>query len=359
MKPTLNPQMLALARELRGLTQSALAKDAGVTQSALSKAEAGLLDLSEELLGRISAAVRLPVEFFRAEYQYRSLPLAFRRRITVAAGEVRQVIARANAVRFQFAQLLKSVDVPELRVPMLDLRDYKGDVSEVAKDLRRVWPLPDGPVPNLMALLESAGVFILEFDFGTRKIDALAAFDADDDLPPLILVNPAAPADRVRFSLAHELGHLVLHHHLVLAGPQCEDEADEFASEFLMPAREIRAHLLRLTLERAASLKPYWRVSMAALIMRAAQLGAISDMAKRSLFTRLSQLGYRLHEPVEIPRESPSLFRQVIEVHVQKLGYSENELVELLKMSVEDAALLLNAAYPPRKENRPAIRRVK
>ena len=55
-----------------------------------------------------------------------------------------------------------------------------------------------------------------------------------------LLANRHAPAERYRFSLAHEPGHLVLHQSPGDSSVQ-ERQADEFAAEFLMPARDIRS----------------------------------------------------------------------------------------------------------------------
>lgn len=85
-------------------------------------------------------------------------------------------------------------------------------------------------------------------------------------LPPLIFINKNQPVDRYRFTLAHELGHLVMHR---APTPTMEDEANAFAAELLMPASDIYNDLRNISIEKAAALKPFWRTSMAALFYRA------------------------------------------------------------------------------------------
>jgi Zn-dependent peptidase ImmA (M78 family) len=149
----------------------------------------------------------------------------------------------------------------------------------------------------------------------------------DEDGQPLLLVNTRAPGDRRRFSIAHELGHLVMHHEPG-AGSAQEKQADAFAAEFLMPASDIReAFSASVDLARLADLKRVWGVSMSALLRRAQTLNAISEWQYRTLVIEMSALGYRTAEPVEVLPEQP----QRIPALVQSLLHDR-------QMSLEDAA---------------------
>src|SRR5690606_10379613 len=112
---------------------------------------------------------------------------------------------------------------------------------------------------------------------GTRHMDATSIWFANS--PPMIFYNSALATDRLRFTLAHELGHLVMHD---VPSETQEEEADLFASEFLMPENDIRPQFRRkLSLKVFASMKPYWKVSMAALVYKSHQLGELSDSQYR------------------------------------------------------------------------------
>jgi Zn-dependent peptidase ImmA (M78 family) len=147
------------------------------------------------------------------------------------------------------------------------------------------------------------------------------------------LVNSAIPADRLRFTLAHELGHIFMHRVLT---DDMEKEADRFAAEFLMPERDIRSDLTNLSLPRLATLKQYWRVSMAALLYRAAEIGTISPRTKQYLWFQMGKNHFRTHEPVVIPREDPTLLRQLFDVHVQQLGYTVGQFGKMLFVPSDD-----------------------
>jgi Zn-dependent peptidase ImmA (M78 family) len=140
---------------------------------------------------------------------------------------------------------------------------------------------------------------------------------------PLFVLNQGMPADRERFTLAHELGHLVMHQAPVL---DAEREADRFAAEFLMPANEIRSHLAQIDLPKAATLKRYWKTAMSALIRRARDLGVIAENRYRSLCAQMAQRGFNRAEPVELPQEFPTLVDAVVGIHLTHHKYSIREL---------------------------------
>ncbi|WP_244943065.1 ImmA/IrrE family metallo-endopeptidase [Streptomyces inhibens] len=179
--------------------------------------------------------------------------------------------------------------------------------KDAARRVRRGWEMAPGPVDDVIATLESAGILIVVRELGGAHLDAVSQFDGVR--APLVMLNTVAPPDRCRFSLAHELGHLVMHHGP--GGAEQEKEADAFAAEFLMPAADIRsAFASGVDLGRLAELKRQWGVSMAVLLRRAQTLNTITEWQYRSAMVEMSALGYRTAEPVDLPAESPqAVFR--------------------------------------------------
>lgn len=137
----------------------------------------------------------------------------------------------------------------------------------------------------------------------------------------------------MRFTLAHEIGHIVMH---TLHSEDQEREADEFAAEFLMPEKEIKPDLRSLTIAKLSPLKQYWKVSMAALIRRARDLDQINDRQYRRFFTKLNHLNYRTNEPNPIPQEEPRLIKEIIEMHQTTHSYSAAELSLATSLKVEE-----------------------
>lgn len=327
--------MLTLLREYRGLTQSELAVKAGVTQGYISKFENGLLEPSNDVVERIGEALEWPLEFlFRSEqvYGFATACLYHRKQASLPVGILRAVQATANVLRIAAVPLLRdlTIDAPN-EFPVLDIDAYDGSPGRIAHLVRGAWRLPMGPVQSMVRTIESAGGIVYRLSFGTRQLDAVSHWPPN--LPPFFLVNADAPGDRLRFSLAHELGHIIMHR---MPNREMEREADRFAAEFLMPEREVKNDLRDLDLVRAAQLKPYWKVSMAAMIMRAKDLEVIAPSRARRLFAELSRLGYRLVEPVPVDIEQPMLLRDIIETHRTEHKYALSDLAILAGMPEEE-----------------------
>jgi Zn-dependent peptidase ImmA (M78 family) len=85
-----------------------------------------------------------------------------------------------------------------------------------------------------------------------------------------------------------------------------------------------------VNLPKLAAMKPHWRVSMNALLYRAAEIGAIDSRRKSYLWMLMGQSGYRKSEPVVIPREEPTSLSQLLNVHQTTLGYRASEIDEIL-----------------------------
>jgi Zn-dependent peptidase ImmA (M78 family)/transcriptional regulator with XRE-family HTH domain len=324
-----NPDMLVLARELRCLTQQEVAKAADLSQGYVSQVEARTKEASDEVATRLASALRLPLSFLYQDEQNTGFGISmvyYRKRSSALVGHLRRLQAEVNLRRIHLKRLLRGV---ELSTPhafeFLDIDEHGGSPEDVAVRLRAMWMLPIGPVQSLVGAIENAGGVVFRFPFGTNDIDAMSQWP--DDAPPLFFLNADAPADRARFSLAHELAHVVMHK---AATEDIENEADRFASEFLMPKRDIGSQLLGIDLPRAAALKPHWRVSMAALIRRSRDLGKITEQKYRSLFVRLGQLGYRKKEPNPIQPEEPQFISRLIDVYMRQSGFTVQELSELL-----------------------------
>ena len=333
-RASFNPARLTLARESRGMTQTALAKACRISQSTISKTESGVLAPSDDMVDAWAAALSYPRNFFFRWAEDRGLPATvFRKRRSLGTKATRQITARVNVVRHQVGALARSVELPEIKINAVDLDEKLGlTAPAVAQELRQAWGVPRGPIPNLSRLLEDNGIVVVPFDFGTRKIDGISIYEHNGVHPPMMFINKLSPFDRVRFTMAHELGHLMMHMHMVVPPASCEAEADSFAAEFLMPRADIRGQLNRISMERLMHLKSQWRVAMSALLKRAADLRAISDRTARRHWMRMSSLGWRTKEPVTIPPENPELLPEMIRVHREELGYSVHDLAAALDM---------------------------
>jgi Zn-dependent peptidase ImmA (M78 family) len=148
---------------------------------------------------------------------------------------------------------------------------------------------------------------------------------------PIIVLNRDQPADRLRFTRAHELGHLVMHR---FPSPEMEIEANNFASALLMPRSDITIAMRggKLDMARLAALKPEWRVSMQALLYRAQSLGLIEKQKAAWLWRKFAMDRTKLREPshLDFLAEQPGVVGRMLRLHLDNFGYSPAELAKIV-----------------------------
>ena len=349
-----NSAMLATAREARYLTQSELARQMGVSQPLIARWEtpdfpggepkrpgeaqvnqlAALLDFHPSVFFT-SAAGSLASQ---SEFYHRAFAKA--KRLHVKAAH-----ARCSLIELQVGRLLALCPPPEDRLPDIDPDNHAGDIERIAGWARVRMGVPPGPVVDLVKTIESCGGMVIDRDLEIENLDALCRWT--HGLPKLFFLNGSKSSDRTRLSLAHELGHTVMHLNRDVEVPVAEAQAQRFAAAFLLPAAEIRRDLgVKLDIPKLAALKRKWRVSMQAIAYRAHQLECIDGTRYRSIFQQLSRLGYRKTEPFDVRRESPMAFKRLLLAHFDA-GYTKEQLAELLFLSVARLEELLVDARSP------------
>lgn len=322
--------MVALARQALGRTQAEFAKCLGISQGYISKIEDGFLPkIDESLLLKFTGESGYPRHFFQQKGEQRPLRESFfRRKSTMSAKLLRQCEALINIRRIEIEKLLACVE-PDTKLPrpVWEPDEFAGGPREIARQLRAAWGVPRGPVYNLIQLIEDAGIVVMPFDFGSSQIEGVSIWTSDGT--PVILYNSTAVAVRQRLTIAHELGHVIMHR---LPTPHMEEEAYDFGAEFLMPEGEIKPTLFPLNLERLSQLKQRWRVSMQAILVWARQIGGLKESYYKVLMMKLSQAGWKKMEPFDdlIVNEKPRLIHDMVELHLMELGYSPNELRDKL-----------------------------
>lgn len=164
--------------------------------------------------------------------------------------------------------------------------------------MRKAWRLGLDAIPKLIDLLESRGILVITTTVKTEnKIDGLQASISGT---PLIVITQEVTGDRQRFTLAHELGHLLLQGRL---SPEINEEAacNRFAGAFLLPDTSIKKalgeHRHMLEMRELYLLKHEYGLSMAACLYRAKQTGIISEQLFVRFMKIFSSNGWRSQEP--------------------------------------------------------------
>lgn len=335
MSENVNPKFLELARHLRQYTQKEAAELLGVSQGKLSKAEKGLQPLPSEIVHSLQRVFNLPLSFFFQSTDSSQVGhMYYRRQVSISAKTMDAMEAQVRVQKLAIDQLFEAVELPEFEWQFEQPSDNLTP-ADIARRVRYSLGLHRGAIGNLTVLLEDHGIIIQKMDFGTEKMDGLTSIT--DRGHWVIFLNTRMSNDRIRFSLAHELGHLIMHLNFVPKHPErVEDEANEFASEFLMPEAEIKSSLKRITLPLLGNLKQQWGVSMRALIRRARDLQMIDDKIYRNYQIVFSKKGYNKREPINLPYERSNMVHDVVELYKTELGYSDEDLSSISHLLPED-----------------------
>lgn len=331
----LNYKQFIFAREYRGLSQSELAKNIkGLSQSNLSKFEKGLLNLSDEVIMKIIDYLKFPMGFYEKRV-YNIVENAHYRTKSITKKQRSDIDYTDKLIGYIIDEMSESVEFPEMRIKQIDVEDGVSP-SRIAQYTRRYMGLTDEPVRDINRLLEDYGIIIVEVDNDVDLFDGVS-FSTDCG-HYVMVINKNFSNDHKRFTIAHELGHIIMHlspEFLILDYRDKEKEAHEFASEFLMPAEYIYRSLKDLKLSSLSELKRYWLTSMQSIIKRASALKTISKEREKYFFIELSRRGYRKREPIDVYIDKPSLFNQAYLLHRNELCYSDEELAESFCLPID------------------------
>lgn len=332
----LNPKMVTIARESRGMVHLELADKLGISKSTAWRLEQEHIQTNIEVLNGLTKLLNYPESFFYQKGEVLPLPLSYRKRNIVASKIISQIEANINIARLNLDQLLTAIKFDDLKLPVLDVNKY-GSPQECAKQLRKIWKLEKGAIKDLSTTLEINNLLLINLDFGTERVDGRCTMVLDKF--PLIVTNRSLLGDRQRFTLAYELGHLVMH---LYTNPAYErdlsHEANLFAAELLMPESEIKKDLQDLSLPKLGELKRKWKVSMQALVYRATDLEIITDNQKRYLLQQFNQQNIRRREPKEldIPTEQYKLVRDLMTHYRSKQKLSVQKMASFFHLEQED-----------------------
>jgi transcriptional regulator with XRE-family HTH domain len=341
------------ARAIAGVTQTELATATSVKQPLISMMARGERTLSEEYATRFAEAMALPVEFFSippsgipdSSVDMRKLKTAS----TKDSERARTLFKEAYRVS---SALVSTAEVPRPTLPIVQDRDEflaAGRIEEIAVEVRRRLRLdPAAVISDMTATLERHGIVVAPLvvpgakESGDQTKHFGASHWAGANETALASYVPGSSGDRDRFTLAHELSHIVLHTFRTHVEPGArEGEANLLAAAILLPRVEIAETIGRAsTLRNLAASKARWGVSMQAIIMRGKAVGSLPEDRASILFRQISARGWRKNEPVDVAHEQPRLLRNLLEArygsdpHMSKSAVSELALPSVVLQSL-------------------------
>jgi len=346
-----DPARLVQARRLSRMTKTDLHRRVGVSAAAIGQYERGEVTPRGDTITALARELDVPLGFFAHGRRRAPVDIAqasFRRLRATSIAQQHQAVSYVEQVWELSSYLEESVEFPALDLPPWALADESNtdpapDPVTAARAIRQHWELGSDPISFLVYELEQHGILTVLFSLKEEEnIDEKGHIDAFSTtaLPrPTIVLTPDKANDvmRHRFSAAHELGHIVLHHGRQGSDSVMERQADAFAAEFLTP-RDVLVDQLprRFNMNRLQELSQHWGASVHSLVFRSKELELISEATARRAYITLAGLaksGATRPQPIwDFPGERPELLKNALEL-LEEAGVPMLEVASDLQMT--------------------------
>jgi Zn-dependent peptidase ImmA (M78 family)/DNA-binding XRE family transcriptional regulator len=309
-------ERIRMARNLKSFSQEQLGKEVGVSKQAISDYEAGKYYPDSSQLLKISKALGKKMDYFFRSFQVSKIKPLYRENCKLTKKDKEEAETLATDFLERYCEVdnlanenLKSNPIPEGYPKTVSSFD---EVEQAADRLRNVWEIGKDPIGSLTDVLESKGIKIILIK-GPEKFDACTfEIEINGNSEHVIIANEVPITDRLRFSIAHELGHIMLKP----VGIDDETCANQFAGAFLIPKEmlfyemgEKRNHIKKDELER---LKKKWGISMMAIVHRACDIGIIPGDSASFWYSYLRKKDNNENLPID-NSENPKRLTNLLE----------------------------------------------
>lgn len=321
-----DPARLTQARRINKMSKTELHRKVGVSAAAIGQYERGEVRPRADTVSALADALGFPAGFFaigRPRVQVDIAEASFRRLRSTSVTQQQQATAYVEQAWELACYLEESVEFQEVDLPGWACTDSDNvpDPVTAAQALRRHWALGYEPIRHLIYQLEHHGIltvfFSMKQDGNLDEKSRIDAFSTTALPRPMIVLTPDKANDvmRHRFSAAHELGHIVLHHGRQGTDSQLERQADMFAAEFLTPRDVIVSELpTRVNFNRYEEMSRRWGVSVASLLYRSRELDLISESTARRAYITLNSLPRRPMPIRDYSGETPELLKSAVDL---------------------------------------------
>ena len=246
-------------------------------------------------------------------------------------------------IQNKVSDYLKVIELNEIKTKKNKIKKYicnnETDAELAAENFRNNYKLSiNQPIPDLINVLENIGILIIEIDNSTEKFsDFDGLSEIVKDVPLIVLLNNI-DGERQRFTIAHELGHLILN--IKNKNLNAEKMCNKFASNLLMPKEavinEFGISRNNISFYELRAFKSEYKVSMAAILYRLKELNIISEYLYKKINISFSSKGYKKHEPDPIKPEKSYQFKRLVhKLEVDNI-ISLNKACELLGITIDE-----------------------
>lgn len=349
---------LKRARESAGLSLRDLEARINnqVSAQAIGKYERNEMMPGSTVLFALANAIGVPPDYLLSEREIELTGVDFRKAPQAGVKEERSVEALI------LDRVERYLELEELMPPSGDAWIFPAgkvfdierieDAEAAAEMLRDQWKIGIDPIPMMAELLEERGIKVIGLSLPSNVSGSKAFVQRPgyEDVP-VIVVNQTHNGERQRFTLAHELAHLVLRFTTLSESDQ-EKAADRFAGAFLMAAEMMRRllgeHRTSISIGELGELKTIFKVSIASLVVRCGQLGIVSKALYGRLFGQIKSLGWNgpaSSEPNPLAAEVPQRMERMCLRAVAEGAVSQSKGAELLQIGVRDLDARLAGAF--------------
>lgn len=305
---------LRLARNFFGYAFEDVGNLVATSRQYIQQIESGAKQPSQDLVRALADVLCVTPEFFFSpEHSPASEEQChFRKLQTTPISTKIQALSQASILDMLANELDAVLDLPDINIPNHSPK-HIGEIEDIADEARKFWKLgATAPISNMIRVVENAGVIVAHFKDISEKVDAFSM----SGKRPIIVRNPSKESVcRIRFDVAHECGHLIMHQGIMTGDKKTEDEANRFASAFLLPRAAFIQEFPRsqnFDWHAIFKMKLRWKVAASAIVRRAYDLHIIDAAAYRRAYIFLSKSGQTKREryddrPDLIPHEEPEL----------------------------------------------------
>ncbi len=347
------PYRIKQARVSRGLSMVELSELVSVSKQAISQYEMGKNAPSKLILNSIASVLKYPVSFF-----YKPVPanenassaVFFRSKKTTRVKALNAAREKIEIFREINDYLEKYVDFPSLDLPKITYEDDginpidNEQIEKYAMVLREHWKLGKGPIDNLINIVQKNGIMVSKMKLRLNKLDAFSVWF--DNKPFIFLSSDKDTNVRIRFDIAHEIGHLLMHADYYSEEDlknkaiyeKLENEADRFAGAFLLPKDTFSKDVFSTSIDHFIQMKAKWKVSISCMIYRCDTLGILSSNQIKYLKDQMTTRVYWRKEPLdnEMPIEKPFAHKQAIMLLLDNNIITPSQLIEKTGCSAEE-----------------------
>lgn len=347
------PYRIKQARVSRGLSMVELSELVSISKQAISQYEMGKNAPSKAVLNAIANVLKYPVSFFYKPVlanENASSAVFFRSRKTTKVKALNAAREKIEIFREIDDYLEQYVDFPILDLPKITYEDDginpidNEQIEKYAITLREYWKLGNGPIDNLINIVQKNGIRVSKMQLRLNKLDAFSVWF--DNKPFIFLSSDKDTNVRIRFDIAHEVGHLLMHADYYseddlknkAVHEKLENEADRFAGAFLLPQESFSKDIFSTSIDHFIQVKSKWKASIGCMIYRCDTLGILSSNQIKYLKDQMTTRVYWKREPLdrEMAVEKPFAHKQAISLLLNNKIITPSQLVEETGCSAEE-----------------------